>query len=100
MRPDNPESWQLITQDAMTLHDYPCGVSAGDELRLVSDLHIVDSSGRATGKVYAAGSVEIVLWGNPAEPNTVWLRHADGEQHTWDANSLFEWFEPAADRAD
>lgn len=96
MCPDNSNSWQLITQDSMTLRDYPCGISAGDELRLIRDLRIMSHEGHATGKAYAAGSIEIVLRGNPAEPNTVWLRHADGEQHTWDDESLLEWFEPAS----
>jgi hypothetical protein len=86
------DEWKLVTSDMMTLRDYPCGLSAGDTLCLLSDLVIRDHKGRPTGQVRVAGETSTVLTGNPAEPKVIWLRWADGEVHTWD-DTVFDSFQ-------
>lgn len=82
----------------MTLEVYSCGVRAGDILRLRHDLHTRYHDGRPTGVIHPAGEENVVLFGNPNEPDVVWLRRPDGEQHTWD-NTIFETFERTGLRA-
>ena len=89
--------WKLVTPDMMTLRDYPCGISAGDVVRLRADFHICDYKGRPTGEMHKAGETCLVLPGNPAEPNVIWLRWSDGEDHTWD-ETILESFELLVDK--
>jgi hypothetical protein len=80
--------WKLITSDQMRLENYPCGVRAGDILRLRRGLHIRDHRNRMTGTIHLAGEENVVLLGNPDEPNIIWLERPGGEQHTWDETVL------------
>ena len=77
-----------------TLHNYRCGLSAGDKLRIKIDIPIFDSEGNPTGKVYPTGEIWEVLSGSEQDSKTLWLRQADGELHAWDDDaSIFENFE-------
>ena len=87
------DSWKLIPAEQMTLRSYRCGVAAGQCLRLKRDLAMHDHAGRPTGAVYPAGEVWRVLGGNPSEPDIVWLWKPNGDRHTWDNETLLDWFE-------
>ena len=89
--------WKLTTHDQMTLREYPCGLRAGDVLRLRTDLHVRDHRGRQTGKFHPSGERNVVLTGNPSEPDVIWLERPNGEQHTWDSTVL-ETFELTDER--
>jgi len=67
---------------------YPCGVQAGDRLRLKHDLHSVDHRDQRTGEVFPAGSLWTVVPGVESEPNVVWLHQPDQLPHTWDESVL------------
>ena len=82
------KEWKLITGDSMTLGVYPCGVRAGDILRLSSELKIRDHDGNFTGIDHPAGEENVVLFGNPDEPDVIWLERPNGERHTWDSTVL------------
>ena len=86
------DEWKLVTSDTMTLSVYPCGISAGDILRLSRELVIRDDKGRRTGEVRTVGETSTVLVGNPTAPEVIWLRWHDGEVHTWD-DTVLNWFE-------
>jgi hypothetical protein len=90
--------WKLVSSDQMKLEHYPCGIRAGDILQLRADLHIQDHNGQPTGTVYPAGEEIVVLFGNPDEPDVIWLRHSNGEQHTW-GETILDTFEPTGRRA-
>ncbi len=90
---DKPE-WKLVTE--YVLRDYPCGLSAGDMLRLRKDIVVNDHRQKPTGVVYVAGGLWTVLTGTQQEPGVVWLRQPDGDRHTWDDSDIFEWFEKVA----
>ncbi|MBL9122938.1 MAG: hypothetical protein JNG90_04855 [Planctomycetaceae bacterium] len=82
-------AWKLNT-DA-SLREYPCGVKAGDVLLLRAEL-VSTTAGVPNGKVYAAGSEWIVLVGFSTEPNTVWFRNPNGDNHTWDDYDIWKDF--------
>ena len=86
------KEWKLITGDSMALGAYPCGVTAGDVLRLRSELKIRDHDGKFTGVDHPAGEENVVLFGNPDVPDVIWLERPDGERHTWD-ETVLETFE-------
>ena len=95
----NPgDSYRVVLPGDHTLKLYPCGVRAGERLRLKRDLDVLDPEGRQTGHVIARGTVWTVLAGLPEEPDVVWLEQPDGETHTWDDRILgdFERFEAPA----
>ena len=71
---------------------YPCGVRAGDRLRLKQDLHTPDVRDRRTGEAFRAGSVWTVVPGVESVPEVVWLHQPDQFPHTWDG-SVLETFE-------
>jgi hypothetical protein len=77
--------------------EYPCGLRAGDQLRLRTRLAVTDSSGRATRKVHEPGEIWTVVAGARSEPRVVWLQQPDGEPHTWDDFDIFESFERITD---
>lgn len=76
-----------------SLQIYPCGLSAGNQLRLKTDIEIKNHKGKETGEIYPPGGVWTVLSGVPAEPDIIWLKQPDGERHTWDASDIFDTFE-------
>ena len=82
------DDWKLITDEMMTLYTYPCGVAAGEILRLKEDVVYRNSGGSATGEVRDAGSLAGILTGNADEPDVIWLRWEDGDVQTWDATIL------------
>ena len=86
------DDWKLITQNMMTLVDYPCGVVAGDILQLRATLTYRSYDETPTGEVRPAGDQAIVLTGSPDEPDVVWIRWKDGERQTW-GDTIFEDFE-------
>jgi hypothetical protein len=92
------DKWQFVPAEAMTLYKYPCGLQAGDVLRLRHDVHLRDHRDQPTGQVWRAGEEDTVLAGNPREPNVIWLRRPDNEQHTWDDASVLETYEPTGKR--
>ena len=82
--------FRLVTEYGLT--DYPCGLSAGTRLRIKKE--IVTRQGNApTGVVYPVGETWTVLNGVVDEPGIIWLRQADGESHTWDAEDILDTFE-------
>jgi hypothetical protein len=87
------DEWKLVGPDDMVLQQYPCGVMAGEGLRLRRDIVVQDHKGQPTGEVHREGGIWNILTGNPSEPNTVWLRQPDGHMHTWTSDDLLEWFE-------
>jgi hypothetical protein len=72
---------------------YPCGLKAGDRLRLARVLEICDHRGRPTGVAHRPGEIWVVTAGARHEPEVIWLQQPDGEPHTWDASVLFDHFE-------
>ena len=74
--------------DDRSLARYPCGLNAGDRLRLKRDLATVDHLGRPTGEILPRGSLWTVVPGAEAEPHLVWLHRPDGTPHTWDESVL------------
>lgn len=79
------------------LLEYPCGLRAGDRLRLRSKLTFKDHMGRATGESREAGEIWTILAGSESEPDIIWLEQADGDAHTWDADDILDSFEPVSD---
>ena len=89
------EEFKLVSN--YSLKTYPCGLSAGSRLRITKEIRSRDHTGRETGKNYPVGEVWTVLSGVANEPDIIWLRHADGDRHTWDAAAIFDWFELVTD---
>ena len=75
------------------LHDYSCGLRAGERLKLKMSLPVEDHRNQPTGEVHEPGEIWIVILGSADEPDVVWLRQPDGNTHTWDADDIFESFE-------
>jgi hypothetical protein len=75
------------------LTTYSNGVEAGSALHLRTALPIHDHQGRPTGEVIGAGEIWRVLPGSVLEPDVVWLEQPNGELHTWDTQSLLDYFE-------
>lgn len=90
---ENPEEWEFVTNDMMTLREYPCGVCVREILKLRCDMDIKKHDGMLTGKKREAGELARVLFGNPEYPGDIWLRWKDGEVFTWDDKTIFDWFE-------
>ncbi len=82
------KNWKLVTSDQMKLAVYPCGVAAGDILRLRGAIDVQDHNGNITGQSHPAGEENVVLFGNPGEPDVIWLERPCGERHTWDSTVL------------
>jgi hypothetical protein len=76
-----------------SLKTYPCGLTAGSKLRITKEIRCRDHTGKKNGKNYLVGEIWTVLSGVPKEPDVIWLKQADGERHTWDADCIFETFE-------
>ena len=85
--------YRLVTK--YNLMVYPCGLKAGDELELLRRIEVQNHDGSATGQLHEPGEIWIVLAGVKSEPDVIWLRQPDGEQHTWD-ETIFEWFKKKA----
>ena len=84
--------WKLVTE--FSVAEYQCGLHAGDNIRLKSDIVVKDVKGRATGTVHKAGEVWTVLRGARDDPSVLRLRQADGETHFWDDDmTVFHQFE-------
>jgi hypothetical protein len=75
---------------------YPCGLVGGEKLRLKRDLVIRDSAGAATGKTLHAGGIWTVIGGDTHLADVVWLSEPSGKRHTWDNETIFDWFEVVA----
>ncbi|MBN8711164.1 MAG: hypothetical protein J0I10_17415 [Verrucomicrobia bacterium] len=82
--------YRLVTE--YELVDYPCGLSAGDRLRVKVAI-VVHQGSKPTGVVHPVGDVWTVLRGVVDEPDIVWLRQPDGKSHTWTGSDIFETFE-------
>lgn len=82
-----------IVSPAHTLLQYPCGVSAGERLRLRRVLHLETELGRPIGQTIGTASAWVVLAGDPQNPEVVWFEDPRGELHAWDAASLWQDFE-------
>jgi hypothetical protein len=67
---------------------YPCGLEAGDKLRVTSEIIVCDHRNRPTGYVHQVGEVWEVLPGVEDELNVIWLRDPSGEEQTWDDTIL------------
>lgn len=91
------EEWKLVATHQMRLMEYPCGVQAGDILRLRGDLRVRDHRNQPTNETYPAGEENVVLYGNPEEPNVIWLERPNGVRHTWD-ETVLETFESTGRR--
>jgi hypothetical protein len=84
-------NWKLVTSYGLEL--YPCGLRAGDQLRVKKVIPVRDHQGTETGEVYDVGEIWTVLPGVDSEPKVIWLRRANGDRCTWD-ESIFETFAP------
>ena len=71
----------------------PVVLEAGDRLRLRKELIQRFHEGCPTGKSYACETTFDVLCGVCDRPDVIWIRQPDGNRHTWDDASIFEWFE-------
>jgi RNAse (barnase) inhibitor barstar len=89
MEPGQP--WNLVTPGDLPV--YPCGVHAGESLRLTKPLVIRDHLGTPTGVQHEPGETWTVLAGVAGEPTVLWLRSPAGKDHTWDDATLLDWFE-------
>ena len=81
--------YQRVVSSEHTLMRYPCGVAAGDRLRLRRALHLQNHLDSPVGAVIGTGSIWTVLAGLPAEPTVVWFEDPRGELHTWDDESIW-----------
>ena len=92
------DEYRLVLRSDHTLTEYPCGVRAGDHLRLKQDLPLLDDDGNHTRGNIPAGSVWLVVAGLPHEPDVVWLQEPSGNSHIWDETVLedFELLDPNA----
>jgi hypothetical protein len=77
---------------------YPCGLKGGEKLRLRRPLPVVDATGGMT-KSHPAGEEWTVIGGDTHVGDVVWLREPDGSRHTWDNETIFDWFEVVKHRA-
>lgn len=91
MKKDNNKDWKFVSE--YSLKEYPCGLIPGDKLKIVKEIIITDHEGQPTGEIFQVGEIWTVLSGVPDEPDIIWLRQANGERHTWDEVSIFEYFE-------
>ena len=82
--------WKLVT--GYELAEYPCGLRAGDRVRLTRELVVLAHTGEIN-EVRPSGEVWTVLPGVENEPAVIWFRRPDGDRHTWDAANVFDWFE-------
>ena len=64
--------------------EYKCGLKAGDRVKLIHDIIILDDYGLPTGSRYPQGEIWTVQPGAEGEPVVVWFRRADSRLHTWD----------------
>jgi hypothetical protein len=88
--------FKLITN--YSIEEYKCGLKAGDYVRLIKDIVVINHLDQPTGEVYPAGEVWKVLHGAPDDPNVVFLLQADGDRHTWDDDkTIYEQFEIVKD---
>ena len=85
------DDYRLVS--SYNLKEYPCGIRAGNRLRLREQIRVKDHKDRETGKVYSAGEVWIVLPSVEDESDIIWLHQPDGNRHTWDADDITETFE-------
>jgi hypothetical protein len=85
------DKWMLVSE--YPLKEYPCGVRAGDRVRLRQDIIVRDHTDKPTGEVHHAGDVWTVLSGAEHEPHIIYLRQSDGERHTWEDRVFLESFE-------
>jgi hypothetical protein len=75
-----------------TRRHYPCGLKAGDKLRVSSEIVVCDHRNRPTGHIHPVGEIWEVLPGVESEPGVIWLRDSSGERQTWD-ETIFDTFE-------
>jgi hypothetical protein len=74
--------------DERMLWEYPCGLRAGDVLRLRHDRQLrVDREG-TSAQVQPAGERNVVLPGNPDEADAIWLERPGGEPITIESSDL------------
>lgn len=71
---------------------YPCGLKGNEVIRLRCPLPIVDSDGKVV-ETRPAGEEWTVIGGDTHLADVVWLREPDGSRHTWDNETIFDWFE-------
>ncbi len=75
---------EYVRIDRFDVETHRCGLSAGDQIRLIEDIVIRDAAGKPTGEVMAKGEVHTVLKGSTDDPATLPLRTPGGELHMWD----------------
>ncbi|WP_158545449.1 hypothetical protein [Bremerella cremea] len=86
---DEPE-FKIVT--SYTLPIYPCGVHAGDQVKLKHDLPVRDPDGNVVA-TYPTGEIWQVLHGTVDEPEIIWLIKPNGQRHTWDDADFLDSFE-------
>lgn len=87
------DEYRRVISSDHTLLRYPCGVVAGERLRLRCALHLQNHLGSPVGAIIGTGSTWTVLAGLPEEPTVVWFEDPRGEIHTWDDESIWLDFE-------
>lgn len=90
---DDDEYIPVVT---FTIHEYRCGLRAGDKLRLKDDLVVTDADG-AQQRTIPGGSIWTVLTGAVEDPGCLWLEEPSGSLHSWgDDPETFLTFERVA----
>jgi hypothetical protein len=98
LRSDSDEDHYVAITE-FDLLEYRCGLRAGDLVRLIKDLAIVDDDDCPIG-VHRQGEIWGVLSGSHQDPNVLWLQRPNGEWHTWDDDeSVWDQFERAGSSA-
>lgn len=75
------------------LMEYPCGLKADEKDRLIKEIIVQDHRGRPTGEVHKENEIWTIASGASNEPDIIWLKEPNGDDHTWDQDSIFEYFE-------
>ena len=76
------------------LLEYRCGLRAGDLVRLIKDIPILDQDGSPTGVRHEQGEIWGVLSGSHQDPDALWLQQPNGEWSSWDdGDSVWDQFE-------
>ena len=84
------DEYRVVEHDML---DYPCGLRAGDRLRLKKLLIVEDHEGQPTGERHQSGEIWKVTVGASVEPDIIWLEQPDGNLDIWSADRILEDFE-------
>lgn len=93
IRPKGKKQDEYVPINKFDIICYKCGLKPGDKVELLNDILIDNSKDRATEDKYFKGEIWTVLIGSSQDPNTLWFRRPDGNEHSWDDNKdIFKTF--------